>query len=248
VRLVLAALLVAGISLPALPLHGAETGEPSAQTAQTASESVSQQLRTAAIQGPVVIRDGFTVSVGPEPPADADAARAERLAQFAALLGYRTAPTFINYPDSAVQWPFPVGVPISDGFGPRVSPGGIGSTNHQGVDFVPGDGTPINAVAAGVVSRVQRTDQGGLGVFVVIDHVIDGQQVSSWYAHMRAGSPVVTEGQTVYVGQQIGLSGNTGTSTGPHTHLEIHLGEIPIDPIPWLQAHNVPPAVGADQW
>lgn len=184
----------------------------------------------------------LTVAGSPNQPISRDsysATAAEVLtAKKAAAAGYRTANTFTNDPTSAVQWPFPVGVPISDGFGPRESPGGIGSTNHKGVDFTPGQGTPVNAVAAGVVRLVQETDQGGLGVYVVVDHVVDGVNVSSWYGHMLTGSPVVTEGQIVVPGQQLGSVGNTGASTGAHTHLEIHVEDTPVDPFAWLSARN----------
>ncbi|GGI42990.1 hypothetical protein GCM10010988_41800 [Cnuibacter physcomitrellae] len=177
-----------------------------------------------AAQAGQVTRDGYSVAE----PVNRPVAAAIR----------RTASTFSNNPTSAVQWPFPVGVPISDGFGPRESPGGIGSTNHKGVDFTPGEGSPISAIADGVVRLVQETDQGGLGVYVVIDHVIDGQQVSSWYGHMLSGSPLVQEGQAVVVGQQIGSVGNTGVSTGAHTHLEVHIGDTPVDPYAFIATRN----------
>ncbi|QJU54785.1 peptidoglycan DD-metalloendopeptidase family protein [Herbiconiux sp. KACC 21604] len=152
--------------------------------------------------------------------------------------GYRIADTFTNNPNGTVQWPFPVGVPISDGFGHRESPGGIGSTDHKGVDFTPGQGTTIQAIADGVVRLVQASDNGGLGVYVIIDHVIDGQAISSVYGHMFTGSVEVTEGQVVKVAQPVGKVGNTGTSTGAHLHFEVRLdGVTPVDPFAWLQAN-----------
>jgi murein DD-endopeptidase MepM/ murein hydrolase activator NlpD len=233
-----AALSFAALLTAATSLAGVQP-DTSFSAAPTAAEAPdAQQLLTAAGTGPAVQRDAYGATT---PDELAAAQRAERLAAAAvkaAQFGYRTASTFTNNPDSAVQWPFPVGVPISDGFGPRSSPGGIGSTNHKGVDFTPGQGTPINAVAAGVVRLVQSSDAGGLGVYIVIDHVVDGQDVSSWYGHMLTGSPVVSEGQVVLPGQQIGSVGNTGTSTGAHMHLEIHVGDTPVDPIPWLTARN----------
>ena len=88
---------------------------------------------------------------------------------------------FVNDPNSPIQWPFAVGVPISYGFGMRVG------TMHEGVDFTPGEGSPIQAIADGVVR--ESTDSGGaFGVHIVIDHVIDGQLVSSSYSHMQYGS------------------------------------------------------------
>lgn len=138
---------------------------------------------------------------------------------------------FVNDPNSAIQWPFAVGVPITYGFGMR------SGAMHQGVDFVPGAGAPIQAIADGTV-RVATNSGGGYGVHVIIDHVIDGQLISSHYAHMITGSIQVTEGQQVTVGTVLGKTGNTGRSFGAHTHFELLLnGTTAIDPIPWLRQH-----------
>ena len=138
---------------------------------------------------------------------------------------------FTNNPNSPIQWPFSVGVPISYGFGWR--PGEF----HEGVDFTPGAGAPIQAIADGVV-RIATEAGGGYGVTIIIDHVIDGQKVASRYAHMAYGSLQVKAGQQVHVGQIIGRVGNTGYSFGAHMHLEIlQGGTTPIDPLPWLRAH-----------
>jgi murein DD-endopeptidase MepM/ murein hydrolase activator NlpD len=138
---------------------------------------------------------------------------------------------FTNDPNSPIQWPFAVGCTISWGFGPR--PGEF----HEGVDFTPGAGAHVQAIADGVV-RVSTDSGGGYGVMIIIDHVIDGKLVSSRYGHMQYGSRQVQVGDHVHVGEYIGRTGNTGRSYGAHTHLEILLnGTTPIDPIPWLRAH-----------
>jgi len=239
VALSFAALLAAATSLSTVAPGGSLSSVQADAIGATGEPAPSpQELLTASVDVPAVSRDGYGATT-PEQLAQARAEeRAAVAAEKAAAAGYRTASTYTNNTDSAVQWPFPVGVPISSRFGPRSSPGGIGSTNHKGVDFTPGQGTPINAIAAGVVSHVQQSDAGGLGVYVVIDHVIDGQAVSSWYGHMLTGSPLVSEGQPVLVGQPIGSVGNTGTSTGAHLHLEIHEGSTPVDPYAWLLARN----------
>ena len=138
---------------------------------------------------------------------------------------------FINNPTSPIQWPFAVGVPISYGFGMR------DGTMHEGVDFTPGEGSPIQAIADGVVR--ESTDSGGaFGVHIVIDHVIDGVLISSSYSHMLYGSRQVEVGDQVTVGTIIGHTGNTGRSFGAHTHFEMLAnGTTPIDPIPWLREH-----------
>lgn len=152
----------------------------------------------------------------------------------------QTAATFINY-SGPIQWPFLTGVPISTDFGPRVPPCGGCSSFHNGIDMNPGDGSPIQAMAAGVVREVSSTDNGGLGVYAVIDHIIDRRKVSSVYAHMREGSLALAIGQTVFVGDLVGNVGNTGQSTGPHLHFEIRLdGVTPTDPVAWLNERVVP--------
>jgi murein DD-endopeptidase MepM/ murein hydrolase activator NlpD len=144
--------------------------------------------------------------------------------------------SFANNTETAVRWPFDGEVRISDGFGPRVSPCAGCSTFHLGTDFLPGYGNPVYAMADGVVTSIGST--GGLGVHVVIDHLIDGQLVTTTSAHMVAGSVQVEVGQAVRAGDVVGLVGNTGDSTGPHLHFELRLGGAePVDANAWLQQH-----------
>lgn len=139
---------------------------------------------------------------------------------------------FHNDPNSNIQWPFAVGVPMSYGFGMR------SGQMHQGIDFTPGAGAPIQAIADGTV-RVASEAGGAYGVHVIIDHMVDGQLVSSHYAHMEYGSMTVTPGQRVTVGTVLGRTGNTGRSFGAHTHFEILMnGTTAIDPMPWLREHT----------
>jgi murein DD-endopeptidase MepM/ murein hydrolase activator NlpD len=138
---------------------------------------------------------------------------------------------FHNDPNAAIQWPFVVGVTMSYGFGMR------DGKLHKGIDFTPGAGAPIQAIADGTV-RVATEAGGDYGVHVIIDHVIDGQLISSHYAHMQYGSLQVVPGQKVNVGTVLGHTGNTGLSYGAHTHFELLVnGTTPIDPMPWLRQH-----------
>lgn len=137
---------------------------------------------------------------------------------------------FTNDPDAAIQWPFLVGVGMSSGYGPRWG------RMHEGIDFVPGEGAPIQAIADGTV-RIATEQGGGYGVTVYIDHVIDGQVITSHYSHMQYGSLRVKAGQTVKVGDIVGLTGNTGHSFGAHLHFEIIINGSTIDPLPWLRAN-----------
>jgi len=144
----------------------------------------------------------------------------------------RDAFTISSY--SVVQWPVPAGTPISSGFGYRECIGC--STNHTGTDFNPGSGYPIQVISDGVVTEA-GWDSTGYGNKVVVQHVIDGQVVSTLYAHMLDGSIAVAVGQTVPRGTVLGLVGSTGESTGAHLHLSVIIDGTMIDPYPWLLAH-----------
>jgi murein DD-endopeptidase MepM/ murein hydrolase activator NlpD len=135
---------------------------------------------------------------------------------------------------TVVQWPVPSTTEISDWFGYRSCSGC--SSDHHGIDFNPGAGYPIQAIADGVVSAVGNPD-GDLGVYVTVVHVVDGQPVSSVYAHMQYGSMTLAVGDAITRGQVLGLVGDTGLSTGPHLHFGILEGGVAIDPYPWILAH-----------
>lgn len=92
-------------------------------------------------------------------------------------------------------------------------------TRHMGWDQNAAEGTPIRAMAAGVVARAANIGSdlyGVYGRFVMIDH---GYNLFSNYAHLSEA--LVELGQRVEAGQIIGLSGNTGRSSAPHLHWEI---------------------------
>lgn len=135
-----------------------------------------------------------------------------------------------------VQWPTALHTKISDGYGPRVSPCAGCSTLHLGVDFDAGWGAEVHAMAAGVVVEVNSPLLASLGNHLIIQHMIDGQVVTSVYGHMQYGSTYLNVGDTVKVGQVIGLVGSTGASTGPHLHFEIRIDGSPVNPLDWLYA------------
>ncbi|WP_334148907.1 M23 family metallopeptidase [Microbacterium sp.] len=135
---------------------------------------------------------------------------------------------FTNDPEAAIQWPFMVGVGMSYGYGMR------SGRLHEGIDFVPGNGAPVQAIADGTV-RIATEQGGAYGVTVYIDHVIDGQVITSHYSHMQYGSLQVAAGDTVTVGTVVGKTGNTGRSYGAHMHFELIVNGSTIDPLPWLR-------------
>jgi len=133
-----------------------------------------------------------------------------------------------------VQWPVDPSSPLTSYFGPRAAPCAACSSYHHGIDYTPGYGAAVHAIADGVV--VSRNIS-GLGTFVTLQHTIDGMTVYSVYGHLVAGSntPVGTH---VRMGDVIGRAGNTGDTSGPHLHLAIMLGDYNfIDPLPWMKRH-----------
>ncbi|MFJ9845781.1 peptidoglycan DD-metalloendopeptidase family protein [Kitasatospora sp. NPDC101155] len=109
------------------------------------------------------------------------------------------------------------------------------SGHHTGQDFVASTGTPVRAVANGVV--VKAGNGGAYGNQVEI-RLADGRYAQ--YAHLSVVG--VKIGQTVTVGQRLGLSGATGNVTGPHLHFEIRTGSeygSDINPVAYLRAHGV---------
>ncbi|MFD9724481.1 M23 family metallopeptidase [Streptomyces sp. NPDC059072] len=114
--------------------------------------------------------------------------------------------------------------------------GGMWSSgSHTGIDFHADEGTSVHAVGAGVV--VEAGWGGAYGNNVVIKHN-DGTYTQ--YGHMLRLN--VSVGQQVTAGQQIGLSGSTGNSSGPHLHFEARTGAkygSDINPLAYLRSHGV---------
>ncbi|OZS79087.1 peptidase M23 [Tetzosporium hominis] len=121
---------------------------------------------------------------------------------------------------SSGAWTKPVNGTLTSGYGYRVHPIYGTGKMHYGVDFANSIGTPVVSAAAGVVSYAAPFSTYGNAVMVT--HNIDGQTFTTLYAHLSAINASV--GQTVSKGQQIGALGNTGNSTGPHLHFEVHVG------------------------
>jgi murein DD-endopeptidase MepM/ murein hydrolase activator NlpD len=114
---------------------------------------------------------------------------------------------------------------IASGFGYRIDPIYKDRRLHAGLDFTAASGTPIYATADGVV-RDAGFNTGGYGNRVLINH---GFGYETTYSHMYKVKARV--GERVKRGEVIGYIGNTGKSTGPHLHYEVHRNGIAVDPI-----------------
>ncbi|MFC5402451.1 glucosaminidase domain-containing protein [Cohnella soli] len=128
---------------------------------------------------------------------------------------------------------------ITDGFGERVDPVNGGDEFHAGVDIGVPIGTPVTAAQDGTVKTVyfpktsDPPNAKSAGINVAIESKDEDIPGITRYLHMS--NAFVTPGQTVKKGQIIGLSGNTGKSTGPHLHFELHPnGGDPVDPTPFI--------------
>lgn len=114
---------------------------------------------------------------------------------------------------------------FSSHFGPR------GGGFHTGVDFAGPIDSPIFAAGDGTVSLVRHLGNQSYGSYIVIDH---GGGVQTLYAHMEEHQVLVSQGDKVTRGQQIGGTGNNGNSTGPHLHFEVKVNGKPVNPSTYL--------------
>ena len=198
VTLVAAPLLFVGVSMPANLFYGDAQLSP-------AVANEAQQVEPVLGNSQPFVAGGSVASVeGIQRESWSVTSYAEVLR---AKYGGRTL-TYETSGQGPVRWPFPVAVQISSGFGARVAPCRYCSSYHRGVDFVPGRGAPIYAIADGVVT--QQEFSGGYGEHAYVEHQINGQTVLSVYAHMEAGSSPLEVGDRVSVGDFIGLVGKHG--------------------------------------
>lgn len=137
-------------------------------------------------------------------------------------LGISTASTGSVTPDI-----WPVSGVVSSHFGFRISPGGIGSTYHEGLDIASSYGNPVHATANGRITQAGWVN--GYGYLVEIDH---GNGIKTRYGHNSA--LLVSVGDQVVQGQTISLIGSTGNSTGPHCHYEVRVNGEAVDPTLFL--------------
>jgi len=125
-------------------------------------------------------------------------------------------------PTSPLRLRRPVAAPISGWFGPR------GGAFHAGIDFLAPLGMPVAAAGRGRVTWAGP--RGSFGNAVMVAH---RKGVRTLYAHLSRIDVAV--GDRVAAGEQVGLVGSTGRSTGPHLHFEVRLGGASVDPLSALR-------------
>lgn len=106
--------------------------------------------------------------------------------------------------------------------------------HHDGIDISQPTGTPVKPLSSGTVTF--SGNNGGYGQMVEVDH---GNGLTSRYAHLS--KLFVHTGEQISSEQIIGQVGQTGMTTGPHLHLEIHRQHTPIDPLTVLNRQQVEP-------
>jgi murein DD-endopeptidase MepM/ murein hydrolase activator NlpD len=138
-------------------------------------------------------------------------------------------------PSVALAAPCPMGMPVngefSSGFGPRHG------RPHPGVDIRAPVGTPVATAGAGRVVFAGRYFDYGL--LVEVEHA-DGTRAR--YAHLARFAPGVVAGAPLRAGQQIGVVGRTGRTTGANLHVELRRDGRATDPWPWLTRNACVPA------
>jgi murein DD-endopeptidase MepM/ murein hydrolase activator NlpD len=127
-------------------------------------------------------------------------------------------------------YPLPYAVPVTSNYGWRQNPVTGDWSLHSGIDLGAPMGTPVLAAKSGRVEFAGWS--GGYGNLVELSH----DNMGTRYAHLAA--IYVAPGQRVVRGQQVGIVGSTGRSTGPHLHFEIMVpsaeGWATLDPAPYL--------------
>lgn len=170
---------------------------------------------------------------GVPPPRFADGQTYNYVKDIMANVARLTAPDSSGPPGMSGEWTKPVNASIGTGY--RV-PGGMWSSGyHTGIDFAVSTGTSIHAI--GPAKVVSAGWGGAYGNEVVLQHA-DG--VYSQYAHMSRVD--VSAGQTVAGGQVLGLSGDTGNTSGPHLHMEVRTGPVygsDIDPASYMRSKGI---------
>ena len=198
---------------------GGETGVSSTSLLNQRQAAVSRDSR----------RDALADAANQELVEQAEMQAKERnaaLAKFAKQAEQQAAKIALN------QWVLPVeGYHLTAEFGDY----GLWASYHTGLDFAADTGTPIHAVANGVVTSAAYDGSYGNKTVLTLE---DGTEL--WFCHQNEFA--VSEGDVVRAGDLIGYVGSTGNVTGPHLHLEVRPGAgDPVDPYAALVVHGLQP-------
>ncbi len=231
--------LIAGLALPtaaaaALTLTATGAAVTTSTQAMTGSQNLAATAKPTAEVTPLgesrsqAIQDITRARVNAAAGAARDAERQDLAARNARNAQKRAAKRAALLVERAHSWQLPLrnAVHTSD-FGWRWG------RMHAGEDFAAPVGTDLVAMSTGTVTFAGQ--ESGYGTLVKIRY---WDNTVTFYAHMSSTS--VTDGEVVEPGEVVGLSGNSGHSTGPHLHLEVHPdGLEAVDPALWLADHGL---------
>jgi murein DD-endopeptidase MepM/ murein hydrolase activator NlpD len=243
-----------GLSVGRLHLASATAGlalqQKDLEKARAAAAAGEEKARTVAVRAEQAAnRVAQLVALRKSALADAQAARADDLKEYQAaqaaskalaerlrkaararaLAAARSHHSIARSSTARFLWP-------TDGhftspFGWRVHPIFGDLRFHAGIDIGAPYGTSVWSADDGTV--VYAGYASGYGTLVLISHgTVDGKDITTGYAHMSA--LLVSPGQHVARGEQVGRVGNEGNSTGPHLHFEVRIDGNPVDPLNWV--------------
>jgi murein DD-endopeptidase MepM/ murein hydrolase activator NlpD len=216
-RLMVAAMAVGATAAGAYSMSNASEKAPTEAVLAADQSAIGGGVVTGTVDGMQI------VAVTPAADTSVHAEEITKAAAFAQERADREAR--MNRP----QFVFPTKGVWTSGFGYRWG------VLHAGIDIANSIGTPIVAVADGVVTDAGPT--AGFGAWVKLRHA-DG--TVTLYGHVNTWT--VSVGQRVMAGDQIATIGNRGNSTGPHCHFSVLLnGTDYIDPVPWLAKRGLSP-------
>jgi murein DD-endopeptidase MepM/ murein hydrolase activator NlpD len=142
-------------------------------------------------------------------------------------------PAFVSAAPARGPLPPPVSPTcITSPFGPRsLAHDPLHDTFHYGIDLRAAPGTPVRAVAPGVIIGIDRRGAGGLEVRV------RHPGFTALYGHLGRLAPAFAEGKrSVVAGEELGVVGRSGLTFGPHLYFEMNVGGERVDPAPSIGA------------
>ncbi|MBK5307512.1 MAG: peptidoglycan DD-metalloendopeptidase family protein [Frankiaceae bacterium] len=211
---------------------GEEKARRVAVRAERAAARVAElvALRTSALADAEAARaDDAKEYAAAQAASKALAARLKAMARARALAAARAHTSIARSSSSRFLWP--TDGHFTSSFGWRTHPIYGDRRFHAGIDIGASYGTSVWSADEGTV--VYAGYASGYGTLVLVSHgTVGGKDVTTGYAHMSA--LLVSTGQSVSRGQQVGRIGNEGNSTGPHLHFEVRLDGDPVDPLNWV--------------
>lgn len=228
--------VILGLAALAISVGGAVTAAHTPAVTSASSRFVAASALTGASDvGQVGSHRSATVSRDSSRSVLADQAATAAEQRAATLTQINSKAAAVDKWKAANQWGLPIDAGVYHLTGRFNQVSGLWATVHTGLDFACPTGTPIHAVAGGVITEV-----GWAGAYGnrTVETLPDGTEL--WYAHQsRFGATV---GEKVTEGEVIGYVGATGNTTGPHVHLEVRPGAgDPVDPDTALKAHGIDP-------